>query len=102
MKSRSKLYLTVASLMLLVLAILLWPREPRRPPSVTTDERSRPANRPPIRTLAPRDPRPAKDFESLAKLVAEDQIPKINRQEIDNYVEAQHRSKWGQVLHFDI
>lgn len=92
MKSRNKFYLMLAGLMLLVLAILLWPQEPRRPPSVATGERFRPANRPPITTLASREARRAKDLESLAKLVAEDQITKLSPQEIDNYVKAQHRS----------
>lgn len=37
-------------------------------------------------------PRRAKDFRSFAKLAGKDELPKLTTQEIDHYLEAQHRS----------
>lgn len=92
MNSRNKLYLVAVGLLILALAILLWSPEPLRSPSAATPERPRPVNRPPLTTVAPRETGRAKDFQPLAKLLSNDQLPKLSRQEIDDHVEAQHRS----------
>lgn len=84
---------TAASLLLLVGGILLWPSA-QRPATASADpaERARPINRESKTTPRPLTPRRAKDLQIFVKLVAKDQIPKLTRQEIDNYIEAQHRS----------
>lgn len=91
MNSRNKLYLTVAAILLLLLALLLWPSERKPVRSAGSEERARPVNRPP-RIASPPAPRRSKDFRSLAKLAAKDELPKLTRQEIDHYLEAQHRN----------
>lgn len=78
------------------LAILLWQREYRptasSPPSITKSERFRPVRQPQSRPLPPRELRRTKDFQTFVKLAAKDELPELSRQEIDDYLTAQHRS----------
>ncbi|MES2440551.1 MAG: hypothetical protein V4584_15905 [Verrucomicrobiota bacterium] len=92
MNPRQKLTLTAAGLLLLALSVVLWPSSRQPVPSAGSSERSRPVNRAPKPVAAPLPPRRAKDFQTFAKLAAKDQFPKLTRQEIDTYLEAQHRS----------
>ena len=93
MSARSKLYIAAAALLLLALGILLSPST-QRPAAVSENpaERSHPPNREPRTSPQPLARRRAKDFQTFTKLAVTSEMPELTHQEIDNYLEAQHRS----------
>jgi hypothetical protein len=98
MSARNKSYIIATALLLLALGILLRPTAQR--PVIGSDEpaeRSRPVTRPPKPVT---DPRRAKDFHTLARRLKQGEAPQLTRREIDDFLEARHRSAGSLVAAF--
>ena len=91
-----KKILFFASVVLSALVILLWPHQAlptvSPPPSITKADKSRPSGRSSMTKVPLRESRRAKDFQTFVKLAAKSELPELSRQEIDDYLAAQHRT----------
>lgn len=91
MKSHQKPHLVAALLLLVASAILLWPSDSFSPVTKPSVAIVRPAHRVlrPAPTLSPRQARALPD---LVKLAEKGKYPELSREQIDIYLQAQHRS----------
>ncbi len=94
MSVHKKLHLTAAAFLLLALGILLWP--PAQKPTIastSTTEGAHSIRRESNSPQPPLSPERAKEFQSLTKhLESHGRRLKITWQEVDHFVDAQHRS----------
>ncbi len=101
MSARNKLYIAAAAL-LLALGMLLRPAAQRPADAESSAARSRPARATPTPSSSSRAPRPAKDFQSFAQLAVKGEFPKLTRDQIESYLEAQHRSAGALLAAFHL